>query len=92
MMGLLNETYATELARLLDAPLYSVQQILNDLERAGVLASRRMGRTRVFEIDPRFYAATQLRALLLELARAERDLQRAAAARRTRPRRVGKPL
>ena len=92
MLGLLEETYPTELARLLGAPLYSVQQILNDLERAGVTASRSRGRTRLFEIDPRFHAADQLRALLLELARAEPELQRAAAARRSRPRRAGKPL
>ena len=92
MMGLLEETYASELARLLDAPLYSVQQILGALEGEGVLVSRLRGRTRIFEIDPRFHAADQLRSLLLQLARGEPELQRAASTRRSRPRRAGTPL
>lgn len=86
MLGLLEETYPTELARLLDASLYSVQTILADLESQGVVASRKRGRTRMVSLEPRFFAARELRALLSRLAEAEPDLEAAAATRRSRPR------
>lgn len=86
MLALLEETYPTELARLLDAPLYSVQTILADLESQGVVASRKRGRMRMVSLEPRFFAARELRALLLRLAEAESELEAAAARRRARPR------
>ena len=89
MLALLEETYARELARVLPAPLRSVQQIVEDLERDGIVASRSVGRTRVLEIDPRFHAAKQLRTLLRELAQGEPDLLAAAADRRSRPTNAG---
>lgn len=85
LLALLESTYPSEVTRLLSAPLYSVQTILNDLEGQGVVASRRQGRMRVLSLDPRYFAYQQLRALLLRLAEAEPDLQAAAARRRSRP-------
>lgn len=86
MLPLLESTYPTELARLLDAPLYSVQTILADLEDQGIVASRRRGRMRIVSLDPRYYAYEQLHALLERMAAAEPELQAAAEERRTRPR------
>lgn len=86
MLGLLEETYPTELARLLGAPLYSVQTILASLEDQGIVASRRRGRMRMVGLDPRYYAFEELRALLRRMARAEPELETAAAERRSRPR------
>ena len=85
MLALLEETYPTELARVLDAPLFSVQGILGALGDQGVVASRRQGRMRIVSLDPRYYAFTELRALLRRMAAAEPGHQSAAERRRTRP-------
>ena len=92
MIALLDQTYARELTRLLDAPLRSIQVILADLEEEGIVAARPVGRTRQLEINPRYFAAAELRATLLRLGEADPRLQEAAARRRARPRRSGKPL
>jgi hypothetical protein len=92
MTALLGETYPTELARLLGAPLYSVQTIVDALDREGILATRLVGNSRHVALDPRYFAYKELRELLLRLAEAEPTLREAAAKRRSRPRRSGKPL
>lgn len=92
MTALLGETYPTELARLLEAPLYSVQTIVDALDREGVMATRLVGHSRRVSLDPRYFAFRELRELLLRLAEAAPELREAAARRRSRPRRAGKPL
>ena len=90
--ALLVETYPTEIARLLTAPLYSVQTIVEDLGREGILALRIRGRQKVVSLDPRYFASRELRELLLRLAEAEPQLRAAAASRRVRPVRKGREL
>ena len=92
LTALLGDTYPTEIAHLLGAPLYSVQSIVNGLERDGVLAARRMGNQLRVSLDPRFFAFKELRALLLRLAEAEPGLRSIASGRRSRPRRSGQPI
>jgi hypothetical protein len=92
LTALLGETYPTELARLLQAPVYSIQRIVDGLDKAGVFATRLSGKTRRVSLDPRFFAFKELRQLLLRLAEASPDLQELAARRRSRPRRAGKPM
>ncbi len=88
---LLGDTYASELARLLDVRLFSVQTILADLESEAVIASRLLGRTRTVFLNPRFVAHAELKALLWKLGEHDVELQQLLARRRGRPRRVGKP-
>lgn len=85
LLGLLEESYPSELAALLKAPLFSVQRILSDLEDQGIVASRQRGRTRLVALNPRYYAFEELRALLARLARGEPELDALAAGHRTRP-------
>jgi DNA-binding MarR family transcriptional regulator len=92
MVALLEETYPTELARLLGAPLYSVQKVVDALDREGVLATRLIGNERRVTLSPRFFARTELRELLQRLAEAEPELREAATKLRRRPRRKGKSL
>lgn len=92
LVALLGESYPSELARLLDAPLFSVQTIVDALDREGILATRLFGNTRRVSLDPRYFAQPELEALLLRLAEAEPELRRAAASRRSRPRRAGKAI
>ena len=89
---LLGDTYPRELARVLETPLSAVQRALQALERDGLVAGRSMGRTRVYRLNPRYFAQAELDHFLKRLVQAEPDLDRRVAALRRRPRRTGKPL
>jgi DNA-binding transcriptional ArsR family regulator len=91
-LELLGQSYARELARLLGASLSAVQKGLGSLERDGLIAGRLVGRTRLFQISPQYFAAAQLRSLIVRLLAADRDLKARAARLRRRPRRTGKRL
>lgn len=89
---LLRQSYARELARLLVAPLSVVQKGLSSLERDGLIAGRLLGRTRLFEINPRYFAAKELQGFLRRLAATDVELKKRIAELRRRPRRTGKRL
>lgn len=87
------EGYAAEIARTFDLALVTVQSQLQKFERAGIVASRNMGRTRVFTWNPRFPLLKPLRMLLqaaLDCLPPEEIALRYR--KRRRPRRHGKPL
>ena len=46
--------YAREIARFFDVTLYAVQKQLEKLEKGGILVSRKVGRTRLYEYNPRY--------------------------------------
>ncbi len=89
---LLDQSYPRELARLLGTALSGVQGALRSLERDGLVAARDAGRTRVFRLDPRYFAYDDLRRLLLRLSEPERELRASVERLRKRPRRTSKPL
>jgi DNA-binding transcriptional ArsR family regulator len=80
-LSIMAETYPRELARMLDAPLFSVQKALASLERDGLVASRLLGRTRLYALNPRYLATRELREYVERLASREFDLRRRIAAR-----------
>ena len=85
--------YSREIARFFNAPLYPVQNALDNLEAAGVLVSRLVGNTREYEFNPRYPARNQLAALLdRALSLYPADLRNKILVNRSRPRRRGKPL
>lgn len=88
----LGDSHARELARLLDMSLASVQGGIRSLERDGLIAGRSVGRTRVFQLEPRYFALRQLIVLLDRLLEGRPDLQKRFAGLRRRPRRTGKPF
>ena len=90
-LRLLSSSYARELARLLEVSVNGVQVALRGLERDGLVAARAMGRTRVYSLDPRYFAAEELKRYLRRLSEAESDLQERIEVLRRRPRRTGKP-
>jgi hypothetical protein len=92
LVALLDETYPRELARLSGVRLISVQRMVNNLEREGVFATRIVGANRQVRLNPRFYGADELRALLLKYAKRDPTLERRVAELRRRPRRAGKAL
>ena len=91
-LRLLGESYARELARVLEMPLSGVQGALRGLELDGLVAARSLGRTRVFQLNPRYFASAALSEFLRRLVEPEADLRDRVAALRRRPRRTGKPL
>ncbi len=91
-LRLLAESYPSELARILGTRLFAVQKALLSLERDGLVAGRTRGRTRLFRLNPAYFAFRELQPLLLRLASADRDLVEGVGAIRRRPRRTGKPL
>ncbi|HEV8225910.1 MAG TPA: ArsR family transcriptional regulator, partial [Methylomirabilota bacterium] len=62
------------------------------LELDGLVAGRAVGRTRVFQLDPRYFARDALKQFLFRLAEPETGLRSQVATLRRRPRRTGKPL
>lgn len=88
----LRDTYPRELARLANAPLVSVQRIVDDLEREGILASRLSGNQRRVIVNPEWIASQELRALATRLAETIPDIRATLEAERRRARRRGKPV
>jgi len=92
LLALLEESYPRELARLLEAPLLSIQNIIDALEREGVLSTRLLGNQRRVTLNERFYGFKPLKELLLRLAEGDPRLQSIVGSLRRRPRRRGKAL
>ena len=91
-LAVAEESYPAEIAATLNIPKLTVQRILRDLENLGVVGSRLRGRVRLVSLDPTWYAAAELRALLERMASVDERVLAAASAVRRRPRRAGKPL
>lgn len=91
-LRLMGESYPRELSRLLNAPLLTVQRALQGLEVDGLVAARSAGRTRLYRLDPRYFANEALQRFLLRLSEPETGLRRSVESLRRRPRRAGKPL
>ena len=91
-LRLLSESYARELSRLLETPVSGVQKALRSLERDGLVAARAAGRTRLYRLNPGYFAAKEVERLLQRIAEPETALLARVAALRRRPRRAGKPL
>jgi DNA-binding transcriptional ArsR family regulator len=88
----IGQSYPRELARLLHLPLVTVQRNVDELERQGMLASHLIGRVRVVELDPTWFAADELRTLLDRLSSADpRLLALDSIRRRPRISRSGSP-
>jgi DNA-binding transcriptional ArsR family regulator len=91
-LRLLGSSYPRELARLLGSPVSSVRKALRSLERDALVAGRAVGRTRLYQVNPTYFARDALQTYLSRLADADVQLRDQAAQLRRRPRRPGKPL
>ena len=87
------EGYAKEIADFYNSSLDPIQKQLEKMELAGILVSKKVGRTRLFMFNPRYAFLNELKALL-EKARTYYSLEEIErlTMRRKRPRREGKPL
>jgi DNA-binding transcriptional ArsR family regulator len=92
LLGVLERSYPRELATLLDEDLSVVQRTVDDLERDGVLASRLLGRTRLFELNRTYQHYAPVRELLARMGQSDPEIVAAAQAIRQRPRRARKEV
>jgi predicted transcriptional regulator len=58
------EGYATEIARFFDVDLHTIQKQLEKFEGGGILVSRTVGRTRVYQFNPSYAFLPELRRIL----------------------------
>ncbi len=86
------EAYASAMAAAFSSTTTPIQRQLARLESGNVVVSRQIGRTRVYQINPRYPFKKELEAFLEKAFQAlpEGQAQRIYA-RRSRPRRTGKP-
>ena len=73
-LRLLNESFPREIARRLEVQLNGVQQALRGLQVDGLVAARLAGRTRLYRLNPRYFARQELEDYLKRLAGAETEL------------------
>jgi predicted transcriptional regulator len=88
-----NEGYAREIAQFFDTNLYAIQRQLGKLEAGGVLVSRMVGRTRLYQFNPRYPFLTELKQLLEKaFSFYPPDIREELIMNRRRPRKRDKPL
>jgi predicted transcriptional regulator len=88
-----NEGYPTEIAEFYDADLYAIQRQLEKMESSNILVSRKVGRTRVYEFNPRYALLEELKSILEKaLSYYPEEIREDLMMNRRRPRRSDKPL
>jgi hypothetical protein len=87
------EGYAREMARFFGADADSIQKQLAKFEAGGVFTSKEVGRTVLYQFNPRYAFLAELKSLLQKALEfyPEEERDRLVMSRR-RPRRRGKPL
>jgi DNA-binding transcriptional ArsR family regulator len=91
-LRLLESSYPRELSRVLSIPVSAVSRALAGLERDALVVGRPVGRSRVYTLNPRYFAKQELETYLLRLSEADADLRERTGQLRRRPRRTAKPL
>jgi len=85
--------YATEIAKFFNADLYAIQRQLKRLENAEVLVSKLVGRTRVYQFNPRYPFLKELKNLFTSvLSYYPDETKEKLIMNRRRPRKKDKPL
>ena len=87
------EGYPLGMAKNFELSVNRFQQQLQRLEDAGIVASRLVGRSRVYSFNPRYPFIGELKALVARAYEFLPEKEKESYYRkRTRPRRAGKPL
>ena len=86
------EGYAREIARFFETDHFPIQDQLERLEGGGVIVSREVGRTVLYEFNPRYAFLMELKAILEKaISYYPDDFKERLLMNRRRPRRRGKP-
>ena len=86
------QAYPTGLSKTFNIPVNGIQQQLKRLENGGVVVSSMIGRTRLYQFNPRYPFLKELRVLFKRAIEylPEKEMQQYYM-KRTRPRKKGKP-
>ena len=85
--------YAREISQFFDTNLYAIQRQLDKLETGGILVSRTVGRTRLYQFNPRYSFLEELKSLLAKaFSFYPESVREELLMNRRRPRSRGKPL
>ncbi len=90
-----NKCYASELSRCFNLPIFGIQNMLTRLEQQGSLVSFKVGKTRVYQWNPRYPLLQEFKAFIAKAYEyLPQDMKEQYYERtfRTRPRKKGKPL
>ncbi len=88
-----SEAYCAEISKTYGVAASVIQKQLSKFEKGGVLVSRRVGRSRLYEFNPRYFFLKELKALLARsLNTMSEETLKKYYRNRKRPRRKGKPL
>ena len=87
------QAYPLGLSKMFDIHVNGIQQQMDRLESGGVVVSSMVGRTRLYQFNPRYPFLRELRALIQKAMEflSEEEMQKYYR-RRTRPRKKGKQL
>lgn len=86
------EGYPSGMAKTFEVPVNMIQQQLKRLEDSGIVASRLVGKVRLYTFNPRYPFLKELEALIAAAFEFIPDPEKEKFyRRRTRPRRAGKP-
>ena len=89
---MLEETYPSQVALVLDVRVYLVQRAVESLEADGLIVTRLEGNQRRLSMNPRSKYRKELEALLQKMAIRSVDLQERLGQIRRRPRKIGKEI
>jgi len=86
------KTYSTELSKTFNIPVNGIQQQLERLEIGGIAVSTMVGKTRLYQFNPRYPFLKELRILINKAIEfiPEKEIEEKYI-KRTRPRMKGKP-
>ena len=88
-----NEGYAKAIADFFNSDIYAIQKQLKRLEAANILVSKKVGRTRLYQFNPRYPFLKELKSLLDKaLSYYPDDIKENLLMNRRRPRKSDKPL
>ena len=87
-----DEYYPSQLAKILNYALISIQNQSDRLEQAGVVISTLKGKTRIYQFNPRYFFLPELKALINKVFTVLPEEDKEKFIIRKRPRRKGKPL
>ena len=87
------QAYSLGLSKMFNIPVNGIQQQMDRLENGGVIVSSKVGRTRLYEFNPRYPFLKELKILINRAMDflSEKELQKYYR-KRTRPRKKGKPI
>jgi DNA-binding transcriptional ArsR family regulator len=91
-LRLLGSSFPRELSRILAVPVSAVSRALIGLERDALVVGRLVGRSRVYTLNPGYFARKELATYLARLSEADAELRQRTAQLRRRPRRTSKRL